>query len=222
TMKIPLIKGRSFDDYDIATNAAPICVIDQKFADRFWPNGDAVGKHVWFDPNRKITIVGVVGAVKQYGLDIDGRLVVYRPTPNASWHVARTSSDLAIVGAALVKKIHEFDPTMTVIDIQTMTDRMSSSLARQRFSTVMLGAFSVFALILAIIGVYGVMSHLVTQGAHDIGVRMALGAERRSILLMVLRQGIELAGAGIVLGLLGAGVLTRAMAGLLFGVTTTD
>ena len=95
-----------------------------------------------------------------------------------------------------MRKIHEIDPTITVFDVQTMTDRMTASLARQRFSTMMLGAFAVFALILAVVGVYGVMSHLVTQGAHDIGVRMALGAERSSILLMVLRQGMELTGAG--------------------------
>jgi len=121
-----------------------------------------------------------------------------------------------------VKKIHELDPTMTVVDVQTMTDRMGSSMARQRFSTVMLGAFAAFALILAVVGVYGVMSHLVTQGAHDIGVRMALGAERSRILLMVLRQGMELTVAGIVLGLIGAAALTRVMAGLLFNVSTTD
>jgi ABC-type antimicrobial peptide transport system permease subunit len=103
-----------------------------------------------------------------------------------------------------------------------MSDRMSGSLARQRFSTLMLGAFAIFALILAIVGVYGVLSYLVTQGAHDIGVRMALGAERRRIVLMVLRQGMELAGAGVVLGLIGAALLTRVMGSLLFGVSTTD
>jgi len=222
TMKIPLVQGRVFNDLDMPANAGMVCVIDQNFAQRFWPNGDAIGKHVWFDPERKITIVGVVGTVKQYGLDIDGRIVVYRPTPNAGWHVARTASDPASVGAALVRKIHEFDPTMTVVDVQTMTDRMSSSLARQRFSTVMLGAFAAFALILSVVGVYGVMSHLVAQGAHDIGVRMALGAERKSILRLVLRQGMQLACAGVLLGLIGAAALTRVMAGLLFNVSTTD
>jgi putative ABC transport system permease protein len=222
TMKIPLVQGRVFNDLDMPANAGLVCVIDDKFAQRFWPNGDAIGKHVWFDPNRKITIVGVVGTVKQYGLDIDGRIVVYRPSPNAGWHVARTSSDPPAVGAALVRTIHEFDPTITVVDVQTMADRMSGSLARQRFSTVMLGAFAVFALVLAVVGVYGVMSHLVAHGAHDIGVRMALGAERKSILQMVLRQGMELAGAGVVLGLIGAAAITRVMEGLLFGVSTTD
>jgi len=224
TMAIPLVKGRFFADMDLAQNAAPVCIIDEKFAQRFWPNGDAVGKHVWNgDANApKITIVGVVGTVKQYGLDIDGRIVVYRPSANSGWHVARTSGDPASVGAALVRKIHELDPTVTVVDVQTMTERMGGSMARQRFSAVMLGAFATFALILAVVGVYGVMSHLVTQGAHDIGVRMALGAERSRILLMVLRQGLELTAAGVVVGLAGAAALTRLMASLLFGVTATD
>ena len=220
-MKIPLTQGRFFEPSDLPANAAPVAIIDQKFADRFWPDG-AIGKQVWFDPKTKITIVGVVGTVKQYGLDVDGRIVVYWPSPFAAWHVARTSGDPATVGAALARKIRELDPTMTVGDVQTMTDRMGMSMARQRFSTVMLGAFAAFALILAIVGVYGVMSHLVAQGAHDIGVRMALGAERRGILMMVLRRGMELALAGIVLGLVGAFALTRVMAGMLFNVSTLD
>jgi predicted permease len=221
TMKIPLTQGRFFEESDLPAEAAPVAIVDQKFADRFWPEG-AIGKQVWFNPKQKITIVGVVGTVKQYGLDIDGRIVVYRPSPFATWHVARISGDPASVGAALARKIRELDPTMTVGDMQTMTERMGTSMARQRFSAVMLGAFAAFALILAVVGVYGVMSHLVAQGAHDIGVRMALGAERRSILTMVLRQGMELAGAGIVLGLVGAFALTRVMAGLLFNVSTMD
>jgi predicted permease len=224
TMRVALVKGRFFTDADMPPGAERVCIIDEQFAQRFWPNGDALGKHVWNgDANSpKISIVGVVGTVKQYGLDVDGRIVVYRPTPSASWQVARTSGDAASVGAALVRRIHELDPTVTVVDVQTMTERMNGSMARQRFSTVMLGAFAAFALILAVVGVYGVMSHLVSQGAHDVGVRMALGAERRRILLMVLRQGMELTGAGVVVGLLGAAALTRVMASLLFGVSATD
>ena len=99
---------------------------------------------------------------------------------------------------------------------------MSHALARQRFSMMMLGSFAVFALILAVVGVYGVMSHLVAQGAHDIGLRMALGAQSRNIVLMVLRLGMELTGVGVVLGVAGALLLTRVMASLLFGVSTTD
>jgi predicted permease len=222
TMRIPLVKGRFFADADLPANAEQVAIVDDKFARRFWPGGDAVGKHLWGDPARKMTIVGVVGTVKQYGLDIDGRIVFYRPGVWNGYQVARTSSDPAPVGAAIARRIHELDPSMTVFDMQTMTERMSGSLARQRFATVMLGAFSVFALILAVVGVYGVLSHLVSQGARDIGVRMALGAERSRILLMVLRQGLELTIAGVAVGLIGAAAVTRVMENLLFGVSTTD
>jgi predicted permease len=221
-MRIPLRQGRSFTPADAQPNAESVAIIDQKFADRFWPAGDAVGKHLWNDPARKMTIVGVVGTVKQYGLDIDGRVVVYRPGVWGGYQVARTSGDPAAVARDLTRKIHEMDPTMTVFDVQTMTERMSQSLARQRFATLMLGAFAAFALLLAVLGVYGVMSHLVAQGTHDIGVRMALGADRGSVLLMILRHGFELTLAGSVLGLLGAAVLTQVMASLLFGVSPRD
>ena len=165
----------------------------------------------------------MVGTVKQYGLDIDGRIVVYRPSPGLlSWHVARTAGDPGAVASAMVREIHALDPTIPVFDVQTMTDRMRDSMARQRFSTIMLGAFAGFALILAAVGVYGVMSYLVSQGTHDIGVRMALGAQRSSILRMVVRQGLELTGAGIVIGLIGAALLTRVMASLSFGVSAMD
>jgi predicted permease len=223
TMEIPLLKGRHFSDFDTMQNAQPVALIDEKFAQRFWPDQDPVGRHVWTDPKRPLTIVGVVGTVKQYGLDIDGRIVVYRPSPGLlSYQVARTSSDPASTANAIVRAIHEVDPTIPVYDIRTMQDRMRDSLARQRFSTIMLGTFAVFALILAAVGVYGVMSYLVTQGTHDIGVRMALGARRSSILRMVIRHGLELTGAGIAAGLIGAAILTRVMAGLLFGVSATD
>jgi predicted permease len=222
TMQIPLIAGRFFIDADMPQNAEPVVIIDNKFAQRFWPQGNAVDKHVWFDPAHKLRIVGVVGTVKQYGLDVDGRIVVYRPTPNAGYQVARTTGDPATVARAMAKRMHELDPSLTVFDVQTMSDRMSASMARQRFATTMLGAFAAFALVLAVVGIYGVMSHLVAQGSHDIGIRMALGAERRGILLMVLRQGAELTVAGVVAGLLGAVALTRVMASLLFGVSATD
>jgi predicted permease len=222
TMKIPLVQGRFFTDADAPSTAQQVAIIDDKFAQRFWPAGDAIGKHLWNDPARKLTIVGVVGTVKQYGLDVDGRPVLYRPGPWGTYQVARTSGDPAAVARDVIRKIREIDPTFTVFDVQTMPARMSASMARQRFSTLMLGAFAVFALVLAIVGVYGVMSHLVAQGAHDIGVRMALGAERSRILRMVLRQGLELTVAGSVLGIIGAAALTRVMASLLFGVSTTD
>jgi predicted permease len=223
TMEIQLRKGRFFSDFDNVPNAQPVVIVDEKFAQRFWPDQDPIGKHVWNDPKRQMTIVGVVATVKHYGLDIDGRIVVYRPSPGLlTYQVARTASDPAAVAGAIVREIHALDPTIPVYDVRTMDDRMQDSLARQRFAAIMLGAFAVFALLLAAVGVYGVMSYLVSRGTHDIGVRMALGARRGSILGMVVRQGMELTGAGIVLGLIGAIALTRVMASLLFGVTSTD
>jgi putative ABC transport system permease protein len=153
---------------------------------------------------------------------VDGRLALYFPAATSGWHVARTSGDPLVAGAAMARVIRETDPTITIVDVQTMTDRLSQSMARQRFATLMLGAFAVFALMLAIVGVYGVLSHLVTQGAHDIGLRMALGAERGRILRMVMRQGLELAVAGVVIGVQGALARTRLNANLLYEVSTTD
>ena len=223
TMEIPLIQGRFFTAFDMMQNAQPVVIVDEKFARRFWPNGDAIGKHVWNDPKQQMTVVGVVGTVKQYGLDVDGRIVVYRPGAGfLGYQVARTTGDPGRVAAAMVREIHAVDPTVPVYDVRTMEDRMSASLARQRFSTIALAAFGVFALILAAVGVYGVISYLVTQGTHDIGVRLALGAQRSSILQMVLRQGLELTVVGIVTGILGAALLTRVMAALLFGISATD
>jgi putative ABC transport system permease protein len=223
TMEIPLKRGRAFVDADGLPNAQPVVIVDEKFAQRFWPGEDPIGKKVWNDPKRQLTIVGVVGTVKQYGLDIDGRIVVYHPSVNLlSYQVARTAGDPAAVAAAIIRQIQSVDPTIPVYDVRTMPDRMHDSMARQRFATIMLGAFSVFALILAAVGVYGVLSYLVSQGAHDIGVRMALGAQRRRIVGMVLRQGMELTVAGVVLGLIGAVFLTRVMGALLFGVGPRD
>jgi predicted permease len=224
TMEIPVIKGRAFTLDDTSPDAQQVAIVDEPFARRFWPNGDVLGKTLWFDPNRRITIVGVVGMVKQSGLDIDGRIVVYRPFGSVGgYQVARTaSSEPASVAAAVARAIQSADPAIPVFEVRTMTDRMYQSMARQRFSTLMLGAFAAFALLLAVIGVYGVLAHLVAQGRHEIGVRMALGAPRGRILAMVVRQGLELTAAGVVLGLLGALALTRVMASLLFGISATD
>jgi putative ABC transport system permease protein len=201
-------------------------IIDEKFAQRFWPKGDAVGKHLWFDPKKPFLIVGVVGTVKQYGLETDGKIATYFPMQQdpgtGTFLVARSASDAAPLSAAITAEIHKVDPTVVVYGIRSMQDRLYDSLARQRFSMAMLGAFAAFALLLAAVGVYGVMSYMVTQSTRDIGVRVALGAEPRDILGMVVRQGMELLAMGIVVGLMGAVGLTRIMASLLFGVSATD
>ena len=225
-MQIPLVMGRAFSPTDTA-NTQPVVVIDQKMADHFWPHGDALGKRIrQGDKSPWCVIVGVVGVVKEYGLDLDTRMVAYyahAQHPSATMFlVARTSTDPAGMADAIVQQVNALDSDVPVFDVATMDQRVHDSVARQRFAMTMLTGFAIFAVILAAIGVYGVMSFLVTQGAGDIAIRMALGARPRRILSLVFRQGMGLTLTGILAGLLGAFALTRVMSSLLFGVSATD
>jgi predicted permease len=224
-MQIPLVAGRFFSQQDTMDMPQTV-IIDQKFAQRFWPHNDAIGKHLWFDPKKPITIVGVAGVVKQYGLETDGKIALYLPLQQdpdrGMFLVVRSSSDDAGLSAAIVREIHTVDPSVVVYGFRTMQDRLYDSLARQRFSSTMLGAFAVFALLLASVGLYGVMSYLVTQSTHDIGILLALGARPGNIIGLVVRQGMQLTLIGILAGLTGAAALTRVIASLLFGVSTRD
>ncbi len=224
-MQIPLVAGRFFSDRD-SIDMPRVAIIDANFARRFWPHNDAIGKHLWFDAKKPITIVGVVGAVKQYGLETEGKIATYFPLQQGPdggmFLVARYSSQGAGLSTAMVSEIHAVDPDAVVYGIRTMQDRLYDSMARQRFSSTMLGAFAAFALLLAAVGLYGVLSYLVTQSTHDIGILVALGASSRNILGLVIRQGMKLTLLGILAGLMGAAVLTRVVASLLFGVGTMD
>jgi len=225
-MQIPLIRGRMFAETD-TDKMPPVAIIDQKMAHRFWPHGDAIGKRIRrSDDSPWTTIIGVVGVVKEYGLDIDSRMVEYYPHTQIRngtlYVVARTTSDPASTAAAITHLVNAINPDVPVYDVATMEQRVQDSMARQRFAMTMLGGFAGFAMILAAIGIYGVMSFLVTQGTADIAIRMALGARRASILSLVFQQGMRLALVGIIVGLVGALGLTRMMSSLLFGVTPTD
>jgi predicted permease len=225
TMQIPLIAGRFFTPAD-AGQTMTVAIVDQKMAERFWPHGGAVGKRVRQETQPWMTIVGVVGVVKEYGLDTDTRMVAYFPYAQATFGtmflVARTTGDAAQLANPIVDRVHALNSESPVYNIATMQQRFYDSMARQRFATTMLAAFAGFALLLAAVGVYGVMSFLVTQGSPDIAVRVALGAQRKNILRLVIGQGMWLAVIGVLLGLAGALALTRLMASLLFEVSATD
>jgi predicted permease len=230
TMDIPLKSGRLFSESD-TTKGEPVVIVDQKMADFFWPHQDAVGKRVRFggndptkDPWRRI--VGVVGTVKQYGLDIDLRMVVYHPhsqfSNNTMYLVARSTEPADTMAAAVAREVHAIDPSVPIFDVRTMQERITLSTSRQRFAMLLLEAFALFAMILAVVGVYGVISYQVEQATRDIGIRTALGAQPRDVLALVLRQGAKLAAIGTLVGLAGALVFSRAMESMLFGVRATD
>ncbi|HEY6252322.1 MAG TPA: ABC transporter permease, partial [Candidatus Angelobacter sp.] len=225
-MQIPLIQGRFFEDHDESTTPQ-VAVIDEKFAQRFWPHETPIGKHLWFDPKKPFTIAGVVGIVKQDSLASDeGKVVVYfahRQQPsNSMFVVVRSSGDVTALAPSVVREIHSVEPAAPVYNVQTMQDIFYHSLARPRFASTLLGAFAIFALVLAAVGVFGVLAYLVSQNTRDIGLRMALGAQSGDIIKLVVSQGMQLAGFGIVVGIAGAIGLTRVMSSLLFQVRATD
>jgi predicted permease len=226
---VPLKDGRWFSAGD-GPDTTPVVIVDEKMARHFWPHESPIGKRVkQGGPDSKnpwVTIVGVAGTVKQYGLEIDGRMVAYYPhkqqQAGGMYVVARTDGDPLAASAGIVRVIRAVDARVTTYGIASMDERVFQSLARQRFAMIMLTAFALFALLLAAVGIYGVMSYIVSQGTRDIGIRMALGAERTTILSMIVGQGMTLTGIGVVAGLAGAFALTRFMASLLFGVSASD
>jgi ABC-type antimicrobial peptide transport system permease subunit len=168
----------------------------------------------------------VVGAIKQDALDADSRIAVYFPqmqlTPRGITAVIRTAGDPSAVAPAVRREIHDMDPNLPVFNVRPMTARVEESLARRRFSMLLLTIFAVLAAGLAAVGIYGVIAVLVANGAKEVGIRMALGATPRGIGILVLRHGLVIAAIGLGLGVAGAFVATRLMRSLLFGVGATD
>jgi predicted permease len=228
-MQIPLRQGRFFNDLDTPTTQK-VTIIDEYFAQQYWPHEDPLGKRIrtgGLDSKQPwITIVGVVGRVKQDALDSDPRIAFYFPhsqyTTAAMNVVLRSNVAPATLTSAIKKEIRELDPDLPIYNVRTMDERVQESLARRRFSMVMLGLFAALALALATIGIYGVMAYMVNQGTREIGIRLALGATQRNILHLIVRQGMTLALTGVAIGLAGAFALTRLMRSLLFGVRSTD
>jgi putative ABC transport system permease protein len=222
-MGIPLVKGRLFTDADLG--GANI-VINESMAKRFWPGADPIGKRVNLcslaaDPCWS-PVIGVVGDIHQFGLEADPTFDVYGTGGWPPHFVIRTSTDPAALAHAATEEIHKIDPNLPVIHVTTLDGLLSSTVAPRRFSTVLLGIFAVLALFLAAVGIYGVMSYVVSLRINEIGIRMALGAQPRDIWRLVIGRGAKLALAGVAIGLIGALALTRLLSSLLFEVRTSD
>lgn len=235
-MQIKLLKGRTFDDRDNET-APLVAVVDEEAVKRFWPNEDPIGKRITFNNPQQdssvtwITIVGVVAHTKHEGLDAENRLQVYFPLGqmltlgfggNMMALAVRTTGDPRQSLGAIRSAIQGLDPDVPIATIATMEENIAGSMGQRRFSMLLLGLFAALALTLASIGIYGVMSFAVTQRSHELGVRMTLGATRRDVLQLVMRNGMLLVIAGAGIGALGSLALKRVIQSQLFGVSAAD
>jgi putative ABC transport system permease protein len=239
--RIPILRGRAFDDRDTGKSER-VLIINQSMAKKYWPKGDPIGQRITIgkelgpqfeEPTRQI--VGVVGDVRESGLRNSDQPVMYVPQSQVtdpltqlansvlplSWAI-RTATDPSALSSAIQREILAVDGQLPVSKIRTMEQVVSESTARQNFNMLLLSIFAGMALLLAAIGIYGLMSYTVEQRTQEIGIRMALGAGRGDMLKLIVRQGMLLAGIGVVIGLAAAFGLTRLLASLLFGVKTTD
>ena len=242
TLGVSPVKGRLFTEQD-NPNSPPVALINEEMARRFFPDEDPIGKRIWMGPPEnllpdgalpegsfpRLTIAGVVHDVKHQGLNQQVGPEVYIPysqgageTQRSMFLAVRTTVEPLSLAAAVRSQVTAIDKDQPVADIQTMEQRLAASLAEPRFNMLLLGIFAAVALALAAVGLYGVMAYGVTQRTHEIGIRMALGAQRNNVLKLIVRQGMVMALIGVVLGLAASLVLTRVMTSLLFGVSATD
>jgi putative ABC transport system permease protein len=231
TMGIRLARGRFFDAHD-AADAQQVAIIDETLARKYWGAEDPVGKRITFEgPDDKPLwreVVGLVEHVRNEGLEGESRGEYYAPYAQATgggpniFIVVKTDGDPTLLTPSVRGAIANVDRDLPVFRVATMEQMVSDSLAQRRFSMLLFGVFAALALVLAVVGLYGVMSYAVAQRTHEIGLRMALGAQASDVLRMVVGQGMGLVAVGLALGLLGALALTRLMSSLLYGVSASD
>jgi putative ABC transport system permease protein len=231
TLRVPLVRGRYFTERD-KPGSTPALIVSESLAKRYWPNQDPVGKRVKWGPpesnNPWLTIVGVVGDVKQGALDGATMPHTYEPygqhdVPASSLNLAvRAAGDPGGLASALRAAVWGLDRQLAVAQVRTMNQVIGDSTAPRRFNLYLLVTFAALAVALAAIGIYGLIAYSVAQRTHEIGIRMTLGAQRGDVTRLVVGQGALLVGAGVVIGVIGALVLTRFLASFLYGVSPTD
>jgi putative ABC transport system permease protein len=228
TMGVPLLKGRTYDERDIIGKPWRI-VVSQRLAELLWPGEDAVGKQaiLWKGQgDNRAEVIGVVGNMRERGLSEPPTLAVYLPSygsgPGGMYFAIHTTMPKETLAPMLRATLSNIDPSLPLSNIQTMEEMVAASTASRRFTLILLGAFAGLALILALVGIYGVMSYSVSRQTAEIGVRMALGATNDRVLRLILTKGMKPVAAGIVVGLVAAFLLSNLIANLLFGVTARD
>jgi putative ABC transport system permease protein len=230
-MGIPLLRGRYFELHD-SPESTPVVLINRRFAEQYWPAEDAIGKRLKVGPadsqNAWLTVVGVVGDVRQTGL-YEQKLEFYVPYMQERRSfmaprdlVVRTKAEPGVIAAAVRKAVWAVDKDQPVSNVRTLDEVFSAAISQERFQALMLGLFAALALVLACVGLYGVISYSVVQRTHEIGVRMALGARPVDVLRLVIREGMLLTFAGLVLGVVAGTFVTRVLTDMLFGVTPRD
>jgi putative ABC transport system permease protein len=225
-MGIPLLKGRVLDEHDGADSR--VLVINETMAKKFFPNEDPIGKRLIISWDPKVTdeIVGIVADIKEYALDREPNAAIYWPHPREPYQfmnlIVRASGDPMLLASAVQKEIRALDPDQPVANVRTLREVVSNSIARPRFNALLLAIFAGVALVLASVGLYGVMNYSATQRTHEVGIRMALGATRGDIMRLVVGNGMLLTFVGIVIGVVCSIGLTRLMQSFLFGVGATD
>jgi len=224
TMAIPLVAGRLFTIAD-AKSAAPVILVNQTLVRRFWPQANPLGGRLVVDADSRTTeIVGVVGDVKPDRIEGEDWPTIYDPYAQAATMtlVVRTSRPPLSLASSVEREVHRLDPDQAVASLRPMDDVVDEAFAGARFNTVLLSVFAVIAFTLAAVGIYGVVAFDVTQRTHELGIRLALGAQPGDVLRLVVGQGATLGAIGIGLGLAAALGLTHLMASMLFGVKPTD
>jgi predicted permease len=228
-MGIRLAKGRVFTDRD-DPNAPPVVIVNQAMVRHFWPNQDAIGQFVTVGAcgkeNEWCQVIGVVDDVRQHGLDQTARPAVYIPYARDPWpfmaFVVRTGIEPGSASSAVEAAVHSVDKEQAVYNIRTMSDVISTSLSPRRLRMLLIGSFAFLALILACVGIYGVMAYAVVQRTREIGIRIALGAGRADVLRVIVAGALKLALAGVAIGAALSFALTRFLSKMLYGVQPTD